>query len=88
VTSAPTAYFEKIDLHRVLDVVEPGPIVPDRHPRIGRPRVALQEASQDRRVVAVVAAETFSSDLRTVCDPRRAPFFFTRGHHSRAAPST
>jgi len=73
-------YFEKIDLHRVLDAVDPGPIV-----LIGTSlgaAVALQEASQDRRVVAVVAAETFS-DLRTVAT-ERAPFFFSRGTIARA----
>lgn len=36
--------------------------------------VALQEAADDRRVTAVVAAETFS-DLRTVAT-ERAPFLF------------
>jgi hypothetical protein len=39
--------------------------------------VALQEAAEDPRVSAVVAAETFS-DLRIVA-AERAPFFFTRG---------
>jgi len=73
-------YFEKADLHRVLDAADPGPIV-----LIGTSlgaAVALQEAAQDRRVVAVVAAETFS-DLRTVAT-ERAPFFFTRGTIARA----
>ena len=74
-------YFEKVDLHRVLDaIVDPGPIV-----LIGTSlgaAVALQEASPDRRVVAVVAAETFS-DLRTVAT-ERAPFFFTAGVVARA----
>jgi uncharacterized protein len=73
-------YFEKIDLRRVLDAVDPGPTV-----LIGTSlgaAVALQEASEDRRVVAVVAAETFS-DLRTVAT-ERAPFFFTRGTIARA----
>ena len=74
-------YFEKVDLHRVLDaIVDPGPIV-----LIGTSlgaAVALQEASQDRRVVAVVAAETFS-DLRTVAT-ERAPFFFSAGVVARA----
>ena len=44
--------------------------------------VALQEAAQDIRVTAVVAAETFS-DLRTVAT-ERAPFFFTSGVIERA----
>jgi pimeloyl-ACP methyl ester carboxylesterase len=73
-------FFEKRDLHRVLDTVDPGPIV-----LIGTSlgaAVALQEAAQDTRVTAVVAAETFS-DLRTVAT-ERAPFFFTRGTLARA----
>lgn len=68
-------FLEKRDLHRVLDVVAPGPIV-----LLGTSlgaAVALQEAALDSRVTAVVAAETFS-DLRTVAT-ERAPFFFTRG---------
>src|SRR5258706_7023272 len=68
-------FFEKRDLHRVLDNLAPGPIV-----LIGTSlgaAVALQEAAQDSRVTAVVAAETFS-DLRTVAT-QRAPFFFTPG---------
>lgn len=66
-------YFEKRDLHRVLDRVEPGPVV-----LLGvslGAAVALQHAADDPRVSAVVAAETFS-DLRTVV-AERAPFFFT-----------
>ena len=39
--------------------------------------VALQEAAEDSRVSAVVAAETFS-DLRAIAT-ERAPFFFTAG---------
>jgi glutamate formiminotransferase len=38
-------------------------------------REAIQEAAMDKRIRAVVAAETFS-DLRTVA-VERAPFFFT-----------
>jgi pimeloyl-ACP methyl ester carboxylesterase len=67
-------FFEKRDLHRVLDTVHPGPIV-----LLGTSlgaAVALQAAALDKRVTAVVAAETFS-DLRTVAT-ERAPFFFTR----------
>jgi len=73
-------FFEKHDLHDVLDRVGPGPIV-----LIGTSlgaAVALQEAAQDSRVTAVVAAETFS-DLRTVAT-QRAPFFFTPGAIARA----
>ncbi len=73
-------FFEKRDLHRVLDSLAAGPIV-----LIGTSlgaAVALQEAAQDPRVTAVVAAETFS-DLRTVAT-ERAPFFFTAGVIARA----
>ena len=73
-------YFEKQDLHRVLDTVGPGPIV-----LIGTSlgaAVALQETAGDMRVTAVIAAETFS-DLRTVAS-ERAPFFFTAGSIARA----
>jgi len=73
-------FFEKQDLHRVLDTVGPGPVV-----LIGTSlgaAVALQEAARDARVTAVVAAETFS-DLRTVAT-ERAPFFFTSGIIERA----
>jgi uncharacterized protein len=73
-------FFEKRDLHRILDGLAAGPIV-----LIGTSlgaAVALQEAAQDPRVTAVVAAETFS-DLRTVA-AERAPFFFTAGVIARA----
>jgi uncharacterized protein len=66
-------YFEKQDLRRVIDTLAPGPVV-----LIGTSlgaAVALQEAADDARVSAVVAAETYS-DLRTVA-VERAPFFFT-----------
>jgi pimeloyl-ACP methyl ester carboxylesterase len=72
-------FYEKQDLHRVLDTVS-GPIV-----LLGTSlgaAVALQEAAPDPRVSAVIAAETFS-DLRTVAT-ERAPFFFTRGVIDRA----
>lgn len=68
-------FYEKEDLRRVMDAMKPGPIV-----LIGSSygaAVALQNAAVDRRVSAVVAAETFS-DLRTVVR-ERAPFFFTPG---------
>jgi len=64
-------YFEKEDLRRVLDTVPSGPVV-----LLGTSlgaAVALQEAADDPRVSAVVAAETFS-DLRTIAR-HRAPFF-------------
>jgi len=73
-------FFEKQDLHRVIDTLDPGPVV-----LIGTSlgaAVALQEAADDRRVSAVVAAETFS-DLRTVAT-ERAPRFFTAGVIERA----
>ena len=56
-------FFEKEDLRRVLDQLDAAPIV-----LIGTSlggAVALQAAAEDRRIRAVVAAETFS-DLRTV----------------------
>ena len=73
-------YFETEDLHKVLDTVQPGPIV-----LIGTSlgaAVALQEAADDPRVSAVVAAEVFS-DLRTVAT-ERAPRFFTQSVIDRA----
>jgi uncharacterized protein len=73
-------FFEKQDLHRVIDGLPPGPVV-----LIGTSlgaAVALQEAADDPRVAAVVAAETFS-DLRTVAS-ERAPFFFTSGTIAKA----
>lgn len=66
-------FFEKQDLHRVIDTIERRPIV-----LVGTSlgaAVALQEAALDSRVAAIVAAETFS-DLRTVAT-ERAPFVFT-----------
>jgi len=66
-------FFEKEDLQRVIDAIEPGPIV-----LVGSSlgaAVALQVAGEDRRISAVVAAEPFS-DLRTVVT-ERAPFFFS-----------
>jgi uncharacterized protein len=73
-------FFEKRDLHRILDTVGPGPIV-----LVGTSlgaAVALQEAAADPRVTAIVAAETFS-DIRTVA-AERAPFFFTPDTIDRA----
>lgn len=68
-------FFEKQDLHAVLDTIKRQSIV-----LIGTSlgaAVALQEAAGDRRVSAVAAPETFS-DLRTIAS-ERAPFFFTQG---------
>jgi len=55
-------FFEKQDLHRILDAAGPGPII-----LIGASlggAIALQEPARDARVTAVVAAET----LRTFDD--------------------
>ncbi len=73
-------YFEKQDLRRVIETLESNPVV-----LLGislGAAVALQHAADDRRVSAVVAAETFS-DLRTVV-AERAPTFFTAGLFDRA----
>ncbi len=66
-------FYEKRDLHDVLDTVGHGPIVL-MGTSLGA-AVALQEAADDPRVAAVVSAETFS-DLRTIAT-ERAPFVFT-----------
>ena len=79
-TACTYGVLEKRDLRRVLDRVEPGPVV-----LIGASlggAVALQTAADDPRVTVVVAAETFS-DLRTVVR-ERAPFFFTDGAIAQA----
>jgi alpha-beta hydrolase superfamily lysophospholipase len=73
-------FFEKQDLRHVIDTIDAGPIV-----LVGTSlgaAVALQEAALDKRVTAVVAAETFS-DLRTAAE-ERAPFFFTSAIIGRA----
>jgi pimeloyl-ACP methyl ester carboxylesterase len=73
-------FFEKQDLRRVIDTLGTGPVI-----LIGTSlgaAVALQEAADDPRVRAIVAAETFS-DLRTVAT-ERAPAFFTSGTIDRA----
>ena len=60
-------FFEKRDLHRVLDAVKAQRVV-----LLGTSlgaAIALQEAAGDPRIRAVVAAETFS-DLRTVAAER------------------
>jgi pimeloyl-ACP methyl ester carboxylesterase len=73
-------YFEKRDLHRVIDSVPSKNVVLFGSSMGGA--VALQEAADDDRVVAVVAAESFS-DLRTVAI-ERAPFFMTTTLMQRA----
>jgi pimeloyl-ACP methyl ester carboxylesterase len=73
-------FFEKQDLRAVLDTFRPGPVV-----LIGSSlgaAVALQLAASDRRISAVVAAESFC-DLRTVAS-ERAPFFFSSATIERA----
>jgi alpha-beta hydrolase superfamily lysophospholipase len=73
-------FYEKRDLHRAIDTLAPGPVV-----LIGTSlgaAVALQEAADDTRVIAVVAAEPFS-DLRTVAT-ERAPFLFGRSAVDKA----
>jgi uncharacterized protein len=64
-------YLEKHDLRRVIDSLEPGPVVL-MGTSLGA-AVALQEAASDPRVGAIVAAEVFS-DLRTIAR-ERAPWF-------------
>jgi len=73
-------FFEREDLRRVLDAIDPGPVVLFGS-SLGA-AVALQTAAVDRRISAVVAAESFS-DLRTVVT-ERAPFFFTNATVRRA----
>jgi pimeloyl-ACP methyl ester carboxylesterase len=67
-------YYEKGDLRRVIDTARVSPII-----LIGTSlgaAVALQEATDDPRVTAVIAAETFA-DLRSVAT-ERAPAFFSQ----------
>jgi pimeloyl-ACP methyl ester carboxylesterase len=73
-------YFEKHDLARVLDRIETKPIVLFGT-SLGA-AVAIQAAAIDRRVDAVIAAETFS-DLRTVA-VERAPRVLTRAMIEKA----
>jgi uncharacterized protein len=73
-------FFEKEDLRVLIDTLEPGPVV-----LIGSSlgaAVALQLAADDKRVSAVVAAESFS-DLRTVIT-ERAPFCFSAARLEKA----
>jgi pimeloyl-ACP methyl ester carboxylesterase len=64
-------YYEKQDLRRVIDTLEPGPVAV-LGVSLGA-AVALQGAAIDPRIGAVVAISTFS-DLRTVAT-ERAPWF-------------
>jgi alpha-beta hydrolase superfamily lysophospholipase len=69
-------YYEKQDLRRVMDRLGAGPFV-----LIGTSlgaAVSLQAAAEDDRIVAVVAAASFS-DLRTVAADR-APFFASKAN--------
>ena len=59
-------FFEKQDLRRVIDAID-GPVALLGTSLGGA--VALQEAADDPRVVAVIAAEVFS-DLRTIANER------------------
>jgi uncharacterized protein len=68
-------FFEKNDLRRVIDSAAPGPLILFGT-SLGA-AVAIQEAADDPRVNAIVAAEIFS-DLRTVAR-ERAPFILTKG---------
>lgn len=73
-------YFEKEDLRRIVDLIDHRPIV-----LIGASlgaAVAIQAASSDPRIEAIVAAETFS-DLRTVAS-ERAPWVLTHDMITRA----
>lgn len=65
-------FFEKQDLRRVIDQLDPGPVILFGS-SLGA-AVALQEAPGDPRITAVVAAECFS-DLRTVAT-ERVPYLF------------
>jgi pimeloyl-ACP methyl ester carboxylesterase len=60
-------YYEKQDLRRVIDSVEPGPVAVIGVSLGGA--VALQAAAIDARIRTVVAVSTFS-DLRTVATER------------------
>jgi alpha-beta hydrolase superfamily lysophospholipase len=79
-TACTYGFFEKRDLRQVVDTVTSGPIVLIGSSLGGA--VALQEAADDRRIAAIVAAETFS-DLRTVAT-ERAPFVFSSSAIDRA----
>jgi uncharacterized protein len=74
-TACTYGFYEKNDLRRVIDAVAREPVVV-----IGSSlgaAVALQAAAEDRRIHAVVAAESFS-DLKTIAT-ERAPRLLTKG---------
>lgn len=64
-------YFEKHDLHRVIDTLGPGPVVLTGTSLGGA--IALQAAAGNARVGGVVAAEVFS-DLETIARDRSPRF--------------
>jgi len=69
-------FYEKADLHHVLDRITVRPVV-----LMGTSMgaaIALQEAADDPRVGAIVAVSSFS-DLRTAA-AERAPFFASKGN--------
>jgi pimeloyl-ACP methyl ester carboxylesterase len=73
-------FYEKQDLRQVIDTIKGRRVI-----LVGTSlgaAVAIQEAADDDRVSAVVAAETFS-DLRTIAT-ERAPWFFTAGAIERS----
>src|SRR4029078_372346 len=75
--------YERADLRRVIDGLGGGPVI-----LIGTSlgaAVALEEAADDARIAAVVAAETFR-DLRTVAR-ERAPRVMTEDMIGRAFAS-
>jgi pimeloyl-ACP methyl ester carboxylesterase len=69
-------FYEKQDLHRVLDRVGTRPVVLIGFSMGGA--IALQAAADDPRVRAVVAVSSYS-DLRTAA-AERAPFFASKGN--------
>lgn len=73
-------FYEKQDLHRVLDTLPSGPIVLFGASLGGA--VALQAAEGEPRVSALVAIEPFA-DLQTIVR-ERAPFFLTEAMFQRA----
>jgi uncharacterized protein len=73
-------FHEKEDLRRVIDTVDPGPVILIGSSLGGA--VSLQLAATDSRITTIIAAETFS-DFRTVAT-ERAPFFLTRRQIEKA----